>query len=580
MALPEVDAVIIGVGWAGSILASELTKAGLQVVGLERGPARGTQDFQHDHDELRFGVHQALFRSAAVETQTLRHNLRETALPIRWNNAFPTGTGVGGCGVHWSGQTWRFLPYDFSIRSTITKRYGADAIPSDVTVQDWGITYEEIEPYYDTWEYMAGISGKAGNIKGTIQPGGNPFEGPRNREYPTPPMKTPISSAMFRDAAQKLGYKPFPTPSANLSELYTNPDGITRAGCTYCGFCTAYGCEVGAKADPTVTVLPVALKTGKFEIRTESYAYQIKHDGKRAQSVLYYDSKGQPQEQPARLVLVTAYELNNVRLLLLSKLGTPYDPQTGKGAVGKNYAWQPTIFGTGWFDDTEFHNYMGSGANGWSMDEFNADNFDHKGLDFLGGGVITVINEAAAIGGVSVPPGTPPWGKDWKTAVRQYYDHGLSIAAQLENLAYRTHCLDLDPTYRDMWGLPLLRITYDYEDNDQKLTAFLAKKMTEVLQTAGAGKIAMPDKQADHFDAGAGPAVVHNTGGAIMGSDPSTSVVNSYLQMWECDNVFVVGGSAFPQNAGRNPTGTIGALSYRAADGIVNKYLKNPGPLQ
>ncbi len=212
-------------------------------------------DFQHLHDELRYAVDYEMMQDTSQETWTLRHNLNETALPIRQLGSFLPGTGVGGAGVHWNGQTWRFEPRDFTIRSSTIDRYGAQAIPADSTIQDWGITYAELEPYYDTFEYMAGIAGKAGNIKGTLVDGGNPFEGPRARDYPVGPMKDAHAPVVFRDAAKKLGYHPFPSPSANLPVDYRNPDGVLRGSCTYCGFCERFGCEVAAKADPTVTVL-------------------------------------------------------------------------------------------------------------------------------------------------------------------------------------------------------------------------------------------------------------------------------------------------------------------------------------
>jgi gluconate 2-dehydrogenase alpha chain len=579
MRFPETDVVIVGVGWAGGILAAELTKAGLQVIGLERGQMRTMADFQHDIDELRYAVDYEMMQDTSQETWTLRHTLRERALPIRQLGSFLPGTGVGGAGVHWQGQTWRFEPRDFTIVSSTITRYGAQAIPSESTIQDWGITYDQLEPYYDKFEYMAGVAGRAGNIKGQIQEGGNPFEGPRARDYPVEPMKDAHAPVVFRDAAKKLGFHPFPTPSANLPRLYTNPDGITRGACTYCGFCERFGCWVGAKADPTVTVLRTAQATGKFELRTEANVIQIRHDGKRAQSVLYVDALGNVQEQPARIVILTAYTFNNVRLLLLSQMGTPYDPQTGTGVVGKNYCYQVPIGGTGFFDKVTFHRYMGSGANGYSMDEFNADNFDHTGLGFIGGGVITCgASGARPIQSLPVPSGTPSWGAAWKTAIRTYYDRVISLGMQGESLAYRDHFLDLDPTYHDAWGLPLLRITFDWQDNERKMTAFGAAKIKDILQASGANTVAVRGDLPPHYDTAVYQST-HNTGGAIMGADPATSVVNNYCQMWDFPNVFVVGASAFPQNAGRNPTGTLGALAYRAADGIINKHLMALGPL-
>jgi gluconate 2-dehydrogenase alpha chain len=571
MRLPETDVVIVGVGWAGGILAAELTKAGLHVVGLERGHARGIGDFQHDIDELRYAVDYEMMQDTAQETWTLRHTLSERALPIRQLGSFLPGTGVGGAGVHWQGLTWRFEPRDFTIHSSTLARYGAQAIPADSTIQDWGISHEELEPYYDKFEYMAGIAGKAGNLQGQIQPGGNPFEGPRARDYPVGPMLDAHAPVVFRDAAKKLGYHPFPSPSANLPRAYTNPDGVIRGACAYCGFCERFGCWVGAKADPTVTVLRTAQQSGKFELRTEANVFQIAHDSKRAQSVLYVDAAGNVQEQPAGIVILTAYVFNNVRLLLVSQMGTPYDPQTGAGSVGKNYCYQVGSGGTGFFEKVTFHRYMGSGANGYSMDDFNADNFDHTGLGFIGGGVISCgASGARPIQSLPVPPGTPPWGAQWKTAIRKYYDRVITVGMQGESIAYRTHFLDLDPTYRDAWGQPLLRITFDWEDNERKMAAFGAAKIKDILQATGADTVAVKGQLPAHYDTAVYQST-HNTGGAIMGADPATSVVNNYGQMWDFANVFVVGASAFPQNAGRNPTGTVGALAYRAADGIVNK---------
>ena len=182
-------------------------------------------------------------------------------------------------------------------------------IPQGMSIQDWGITYDELEPYYDRFEYMAGIAGKAGNIEGTIQPGGNPFEGPRSREYPVGPMQESYAGSLFRKAAGDLGYHPFPQPSGNLPEAYVNPDGHYRNHCLYCGFCERFGCEVGAKADPNVTVIPAALETGRFELRTGANVVRIVHDGKQGRAVQYYDQAGRLQEQPADLILGAALGL-------------------------------------------------------------------------------------------------------------------------------------------------------------------------------------------------------------------------------------------------------------------------------
>jgi gluconate 2-dehydrogenase alpha chain len=592
MANKKADVAIVGVGWVGGIIAAELTKAGLTVVGLERGHERGIKNWADDHDELRYAIRYELFQNAANETWTLRHNIQENALPMRQLGSFLPGTGIGGAGVHWNGQTWRFHPRDLTIYTSTVDRYGKSAIPDGMSIQDWGITYDELEPYFDKFEYMAGIAGTAGNLKGKIVPGGNPFEGPRSREFPVKAPPTTEITDLFVKAAQNLGYHPFPGPTANLPKAYKNPDGVERGACTYCGFCERFGCEVGAKADPTLTVIPVALKTGKFKVINYANAFALKNDGKNAQSILYYDAMGRVQEQPADVIVLGAYVFNNVRLLLVSKLGKPYDPVANTGAVGKNYCYQTGGGGaTGWFTDRQFKRYMGSGANQYAIDEYNADNFDHTGLGFLGGGSITCGQSGARpIQSLTTPPGTPAFGRDWKVAIRKYYNSVVSVGFQGESPAYRYHFLDLDPNYRDKFGQPLIRMTFDWEPNERAMVAFAGQKTLEIMQqivpkkaqtgplTPEAPQIAGgPGSLPAHYDSVPYQST-HNTGGTIMGADPATSVVNNWLQMWDAPNVFVVGASNFPQNAGFNPTGTVGALAYRAAEGIL-KFHKSGGVL-
>ena len=228
-ALKPVDAVTIGVGLTGSLAALELAKQGLKVVGLERGASRDTvPDFQSPaiHDELRFSIRKAMMQDNVKVAVTFRNSSDQAALPIRRWESFLPGQGLGGSFVHWNGQSFRAQVADFIYKTHILQRYGKkflEACGSELTIQDWGVTYDELEPYFDRFEYLCGVSGKAGNIKGQIEPGGNPFEAPRSREYPTPPMKETYFGALFRKGAESLGYHPYPQPSSNLSECYTNP---------------------------------------------------------------------------------------------------------------------------------------------------------------------------------------------------------------------------------------------------------------------------------------------------------------------------------------------------------------------
>jgi gluconate 2-dehydrogenase alpha chain len=327
--LKPVDVVTIGVGLTGSLAALELVRAGLRVVGIERGATRETvPDFQSPaiHDELRFAVRKALMQDNVKEAVTFRNSSDQTALPIRRWASFLPGTGLGGSFVHWNGQSFRFQVADFIYRTHIEQRYGKkflDDCGPELTIQDWGVTYHEIEPHYDRFEHLLGVSGRAGNIKGQIQPGGNPFEAPRTREYPTPPMKEPYFGALFRKGAVELGYNPYPQPSSNLSEPYTNPEGLRLEQCVFCGFCERFACEHFAKASPQTVILPILLKNPNYELRTNCQVLRINLDGtgKKAIGVTYADATGREFEQPADLVLITAFPLNNVRMLLLSGIG-------------------------------------------------------------------------------------------------------------------------------------------------------------------------------------------------------------------------------------------------------------------
>ena len=581
--LPSKDVVIIGLGWTGAILAHELTDEGLDVVAIERGPWRDTaSDFPPSYapDELRYAIRGELFLQPMQETFTFRHKPNEMALPIRQFVSFLPGTGVGGAGVHWNGQTWRFLPTDFNLKTHLTSRYGKDFLPADMSIQDWGITYDELEPYYDKFEYLCGTSGKAGNLNGVIQEGGNPFEGPRKRAYPTPPQRQPYGPTLFAKAAIETGHRPFPQPSSNLSQGYTNPLGVTLGECTFCGFCERFGCGNYSKASVQTTILPVLVRKSNFEARTNSEVLKIEKDstGKKATGVTYIDASGETFFQPADLVIVCAFMLDNARLMLLSGIGKPYDPVSGEGVIGKNYSYQLTSGVTAFFDDKIFNPFIASGAIGMMIDDYNGDNFDHGPMGFVGGGYMGMGQTGARpIQTRPVPPGTPRWGSEWKAATAQHYNSTISFSTHGSNYSYRDAYLDLDPTYKDTHGRPLMRITYDFHDNDLKMSGFLTDQLATIVNAMGAKQVVKSPRKGP-YDTSI-YQTTHVCGGVIMGEDSATSAVNKYLQSWDASNVFVIGASAFPQNAGYNPTNTVGALAFWAADAIRTQYLKNPGPL-
>ena len=581
--LKPVDVVVVGSGVVGSIMSMELASAGMRVVCLERGKQfeLGTDFHVPDvYDELKFDRHSDIFQNLARDTLTFRNNAAQTALPMRELGAFKPGEMVGGTSAHWGANARRFLPHDFEMYSRIKERYGASFIPADCNLQDWGVEWDEIEPYYDQFENIFGVGGKAGNLEGAIQEGGNPYEGPRSREYPNPPTRRTYQGELFAKAAQSLGYVPFQGPTAAMTQDFRNLYRVQMLQCASGGFCSSHVCAQGAKANPLTAVFPALMRQPTFELRPLCTVLRVNTDntGKRATGVTYIDGRGNEMEQPADIVILGAYCFSNVRLLLLSGIGAPYDPRTGKGVVGRNYTYQQGGSVQIFFDNREFNPFIGGGMVNTCIDEFNGDVIDRGPLGFIGGAYMdTNMRGAAPIKAKPVPLGTPAWGGEWKKAVAQNYRRAMTIAIHASCMGYKQNYLDLDPTYKDAYGLPLLRMTFDWHDNDLRMMHYMTERCAEIGQALNGSRMNSKSK-GTHFNI-QGYQSTHNQGGAVMGSDPSTSVVNKYLQSWDVPNVFVVGGSAFPQNPANGPTETIGMLACWAADAIKETYIRNPGPM-
>src|SRR5256886_15436862 len=159
--LKEVDVVVVGLGWTGGILGKELAEAGLKVVALERGAMRTSENdysLPNIRDELRYVVRHDLMQNTARDTLTVRNNPSQEALPMRRLGSFLPGEVVGGSAGHWSGHTWRWTDMEFKVRSNYEERYGKNFIPADMTIQDWGITYDELEPHYHKVQNTAAAS--------------------------------------------------------------------------------------------------------------------------------------------------------------------------------------------------------------------------------------------------------------------------------------------------------------------------------------------------------------------------------------------------------------------------------------
>src|SRR5438094_336470 len=262
ISLKKTNAVIIGAGAAGGVAALPLAQAGIEGSALEPGGWVGPRDMAPD--ELRYmRGWPAKLQKVNDEIPTHRATASSPMNPRPERHAMMNA--VGGTSVHYWGQSWRLNPWDFMVVSETKRRYGALRIPKGSTVEDWPFGYEELEPYYDRVEREIGISGKAGNINGTIDQRGNIFEGPRAREYPMPPLRSTGFTEKMSAAARMLGWHPFPGPAAITSQSYQG-----RAACAYHGYCAGGGCHIRSKSSTAVSTIPKALATGRFRIVTEA----------------------------------------------------------------------------------------------------------------------------------------------------------------------------------------------------------------------------------------------------------------------------------------------------------------------
>lgn len=577
--LKAVDVVIIGGGFTGLTMARELsTRTSLSVLVLERGRARTQAEHASGMDDVDYSARFRMMQNLGEETITHRHSVRDVAVPVRQYGSFLPGTGVGGAGEHWAGVSFRFTPDFFRLRTHLGERFGAARLAETLAVQDWGITYSDLEPHYWRAEQILGVGGKAGNLRGRTQGGGDPFEGPRSQEYPLPPMKSSYFSALFGDAARQLGFHPFVMPSALASEPYTNPDGVARAPCQYCGFCSGFGCMIGAKAQPSNIILPVLAGRPRFELRPLSWVRRIARKGGRVTGVEYSDAAGKRFFQPATIVVLASWTLNNVRLLLLSRIGRPYDPVSGSGTLGRNLTHQVQGV-TPVFFDRPLNAFMGGGAVGTSVSDLDGDRGLTGDEGILRFGAMQALSQGTRpIGAFGILPqgaASATWGSEWKAAAVKWYDRSAAISFAGEHLAWRQNFIDLDPTYSDKFGDPLLRFTLDWTDHEHRQREIADRHARLIARAMGA----VPDERGPtrgRYDVSR-YQTTHIQGGAIMGDSPDASVVNRFLQHWDAPDVWVVGASAFPQNPSHNPTLTAIAVTTWAADALIERYLKTPG---
>ena len=533
-----VDFAIIGSGSAGGIIAKELSTAGFNVVVFEQGKYRKAEDFTHDeysvlmHSELLGGGPQ-------FSGQTFRHDESEVAKspvvqPIRYAQT------VGGSSVHFSANFWRLRPVDFKERSLLGPISGTN-------FADWPITYEELEPYYTKVDWEIGISGEPG-----------PFDAPRSKPFPMPPLPLKSCGVLFEKGARAIGLNPQNQPHAILSEPFNG-----RAGCMKCGYCMFYGCEAGAKSSKLASMIPLAEASGHCEIRAESAVFRIETDSNgRASEVLYYDRDGNEQAQKAKAVIVSANGAETSRLMLLSASEQhPDGLANSSGFVGRNLMFNAHSSANAVFEH-QLNEYKGVQASRVLHDFYETD--EKRG--FYGGGGIDARSlwSASPIfhALLGMPPDVPRWGKQFKDEFAHNFTRQMTLACATTSLAMDRNNITLDPKNTDQWGRPAIRATYRDHDDDLSMAKFLQDRAMEILDAAGAQKAwADPIHPTDGGE--------HLLGTCRMGDDPTASVVDRYHRSHDVPNLYICDGSSMVTSGRGQPTMTIMALAFRAAEHIA-----------
>ncbi len=556
--LQKTSVVVIGLGAVGGVAVLPLVNAGIKVVGLEAGSWLTTRDFAPD--ELRNNIRDwpQSVSKAKQEIPTVRPDENSVATQ---GSGHPMMNAVGGTSLHYWAQSWRLSPWDFQMVSETTRRYGVERIPKDSTVEDWPISYTDLEPYYELVEYAIGVSGYAGNVKGKLNKLGSKFEAVRARDYPMPGLRGSGFTDMMSEAAKSLGWHPFQAPAAINSEVYGQ-----RPGCFYHGFCDRGGCHVSAKGSTAVTTIPEAVKTGLLTVTTHARVLKIENDANGRATGVTYIKGGQTFFQPADVVLLASHTYENTRLLLLSKSEEfPNGLANNAGQVGRHYFSHHQGAPVFALFPKNLNNWYGLPAQGVAIDEWADDNFDHSDLDFIGGGNLWVHTDRKPIAAAKMNTfgKAPTWGSRWKAFIMENADRSNVSYIQKTTLPYDTNYLDLDPDVKDSIGLPVIRITARYRENELKIAAFTQDRMEEWYRAAGA---------TDIVRAGLGSTMgtsTHAYGGTRMGDNSANNVTNRFGFAHEVTNLGILGASVMGTSGARNPTLTAQALAWRTIDHLI-----------
>lgn len=542
MANKHVNAVIVGAGAGGGVVAKELATHGLSVVLFERGD---WPDYdRHINDELISQRTQVLgsafgpdhLKHPRVSVQT--NGSRDTVTPISGgygHNAACVGSGT----VSYGAMAWRFMPEDFKMKSTYGPVEGS-------TLEDWPVSYEDLEPYYEKAEWEIGVSGDDSQ---------NPFASPRRRSQPMPPFENNKEGKVLASACKRLGLHPFPIPMLRNSVPYNG-----RPACIRNRTCVGFACPVDGKNGTQNTVIPTAIATGNCEVRVQCQVAEVLSDASgRVSGIHYFDEEGKGQTQTADLVILAASATETARLLLNS--ATKLHPQglgNNKDWVGRNlqghaYTGAEAVF------DHEITDFAGPGAT------FGFCDYNHHNEGIIGGGLL--CNEFNALPYLFTgirPPGASRWGREHKDFQMKNIKRVAGLHGPIQEMPDFEARVRVDPTVKDYWGIPVVALSGTRHPLDYEHCKWLSTRAEEVLKEAGA---------VESWQRVGGRGLSggqHQAGTARMGNDPDTSVCNRYGQVHGIDNLFVADGSLFVTNAGFNPVLTIMAVGYWVSD-YINK---------
>jgi choline dehydrogenase-like flavoprotein len=551
MRLTNPDAVIIGSGAGGGIAAKILAEGGMKVLLLERGDnhfvgldrPQGIVTNRFGNDELKFQHRDFLYHGPRINPRTFRTSEGEEVFFVGDVNAL--ASTVGGSTIDYAALSPRIQQKDLRIKTLFGQLEGT-------SIEDWPISYDDLEPFFDEAEKIIGVQGEAGS---------NPFEGPRSSPFPMPPGYPKYMSVLLADAARRLGYNPFPAPLAVNSVAYRG-----RPACANCGFCSNMGCAINAKGSTAVTAIRDALLTGNCELRPNSFVYGLKTNsaGTRIESVEYIGPQGEKVVQQGGIFILAANAIESARLCFLSKDPRFDEHRTSLGnrsdMVGRNCMFHNIHMTIGVFPNPT-HPSRGRNMS-HTMDDFNSD--PNAPSKVFGGGIVEF---AGALHPITYAKNLPLIGKSHKSWMRgrEFWEYLASMAIMGEDPPVPTNRVDLDPKVRDVYGFPVARITFKRHPNDQKAAEYYRPKFEEILWEAGAVSVV--------WVSGVQPSVVpggkHLLGTLRMGTDPDRSVTDPYGKFHDVDNLYCADGGLFVTSTGYNPTLTQQALAARQAHHIL-----------